>query len=219
MSEREHIIVVSGSVRSGTSLMMQLLEAGGVSLYYDNNKPPDESNPYGYFEKTEMFMFAAQGGAESPFLTLLKGKGVKILPPSIVPEVVRNTKDLLIKVIFMIRDETEVANSYITMIENLDKMNKSISPFYGLTREEAIEKFKEIRRANIQSALDFFDSEENTAQVLIVNHNDLILNSLETLTQISNFIRADLPQYEMNPETMVEIVDINLYRQRQSIGE
>jgi RNase adaptor protein for sRNA GlmZ degradation len=217
MSNTEHIIIVSGSVRSGTSLMMQLLEAGGVPLYYDDSKPPDENNPYGYFEKTGMFAYAGLGGAESPFLTFCKNKGVKILPPSILPDVIRDTKGTLVKIIFMLRDENEVANSYLTMIENLNRLDKPGSLFHGLTREESIEKFKETRRANIQSALDFFNSEENTADVLVVNHNDLILNSLETLTQISDFIRADLPQYEMNPQTMVEIVDIDLYRQRQSM--
>lgn len=215
MSNTEHIIIVSGSVRSGTSLMMQLLEAGGIPLYYDNAKPPDENNPYGYFEKTGMFSYAGLGGAESPFLSLCRNKGVKILPPSILPDVIRDTKGTLVKIIFMLRDENEVANSYITMLENFNKLTTSFI-FRGLTREESIEKFKEVRRENIQTALDFFDTEENTADVLIVNHNDLILNSIETLTQISNFIRADLPQYEMNPQTMEGIVDISLYRQRQS---
>ena len=216
MSNTEHIVIVSGSVRSGTSLMMQLLEAGGIPLYYDNTKPPDENNPYGYFEKTGMFSYAGLGGAESSFLSFCRNKGVKILPPSILPDVIRDTKGTLVKIIFMLRNENEVANSYITMLENLNRLDSSFN-FRGLTREESIEKFKEARRENIQRALDFFDTEENTADVLMVNHNDLVFaNTTQTLAEISQFIRADLPQYEMNPQTMEGIVDISLYRQRQS---
>ncbi|MBW2497478.1 MAG: sulfotransferase family protein, partial [Deltaproteobacteria bacterium] len=43
-------IVVSGLPRSGTSLMMQLLERAGVPILCDDDRPPDASNPRGYFE-------------------------------------------------------------------------------------------------------------------------------------------------------------------------
>jgi len=44
------IIVVSGLPRSGTSLMMQMLRAGGVPIAADDVRAPDEHNPHGYFE-------------------------------------------------------------------------------------------------------------------------------------------------------------------------
>jgi hypothetical protein len=44
------IIVVSGLPRSGTSLMMRILEAAGVPILQDDARPPDASNPHGYFE-------------------------------------------------------------------------------------------------------------------------------------------------------------------------
>ena len=44
------IVVVSGLPRSGTSLMMQMVEAGGVPLLYDDERAADVSNPRGYFE-------------------------------------------------------------------------------------------------------------------------------------------------------------------------
>jgi hypothetical protein len=46
----EPIIVVSGLPRSGTSLMMRLLEAASVPVLQDATRPPDESNPRGYYE-------------------------------------------------------------------------------------------------------------------------------------------------------------------------
>ncbi len=44
------IIVVSGLPRSGTSLMMQMLEGGGVEVVTDGVRPADTDNPKGYYE-------------------------------------------------------------------------------------------------------------------------------------------------------------------------
>lgn len=42
--------IVSGLERSGTSMMMQILEAGGISVAYDNSRPANKHNPRGYYE-------------------------------------------------------------------------------------------------------------------------------------------------------------------------
>lgn len=47
-------LIVSGLPRSGTSLMMQILDAGGLPVMRDHLRPPDESNPRGYFEWEEI---------------------------------------------------------------------------------------------------------------------------------------------------------------------
>lgn len=219
MTNSKHIIIVSGSPRSGTSLMMQILDAGGILLFYDDTKPPDQSNPYGYFEKHEMFLYSTDQSGENIFLSLCKNKGVKILPPTVLPTVVNSLKneDCLIKIIFMLRDEIEVANSYITMVEEAGKLNVPSSPFYGKSREEAMNKFIQMRRENIQMTLNFLNSQENNADFLVVNHNELVFsNTAQTLSNLSNFIRSDLPQYEMNIQAMTEVIDLDLYRQRQS---
>ncbi len=46
----EHITLVSGLPRSGTSMMMKMLQAGGLDLLTDEIRTPDEDNPKGYFE-------------------------------------------------------------------------------------------------------------------------------------------------------------------------
>ena len=43
-------VLVSGLPRSGTSLMMQLLEAGGMPLMTDGERAADVDNPRGYYE-------------------------------------------------------------------------------------------------------------------------------------------------------------------------
>lgn len=44
------VTVVSGLPRSGTSLMMQALEAGGILVLTDNIRKSNEDNPKGYYE-------------------------------------------------------------------------------------------------------------------------------------------------------------------------
>ena len=44
------ITIVSGLPRSGTSMMMRMLEAGGIEIMTDNIRKADEDNPHGYFE-------------------------------------------------------------------------------------------------------------------------------------------------------------------------
>jgi hypothetical protein len=46
----ETITIVSGLPRSGTSMMMKMLEAGGLEPLTDNIRIADEDNPKGYFE-------------------------------------------------------------------------------------------------------------------------------------------------------------------------
>jgi len=43
--------IVSGLERSGTSMLMQILDAGGIPSDFDqDSRPPDDDNPRGYFE-------------------------------------------------------------------------------------------------------------------------------------------------------------------------
>jgi len=51
IAESEITTVVTGLPRSGTSLVMQILQAAGISPNSDENRQADESNPAGYFEK------------------------------------------------------------------------------------------------------------------------------------------------------------------------
>ena len=44
------IVVVSGLPRSGTSLMCQLLDSGGIPVMTDNIRAKDIDNPRGYYE-------------------------------------------------------------------------------------------------------------------------------------------------------------------------
>jgi hypothetical protein len=70
------ITVVSGLPRSGTSLMMKMLEAGGMELLIDNIRQPDQDNPKGYYE-FEHVKQLNKGDFE--WLADAQGKVVKII--------------------------------------------------------------------------------------------------------------------------------------------
>lgn len=105
-------MVVSGLPRSGTSMMMRMLEAGGVPLLVDGLRTADASNPRGYFEFEPVKDLAATRGA-APWLAGARGRAVKIIAFLLtwLPE------HYNYQVIFMRRDLDEVLASQQQMLE------------------------------------------------------------------------------------------------------
>jgi len=102
--------IVSGLERSGTSLMMQILEASGIPVAYDELRKPDENNPRGYYELSGGKIIDELRKGTFP-LDKYKGKfikitawGLKYLPP-----------DGDYDIIYMIRDVDEIVESTIKM--------------------------------------------------------------------------------------------------------
>mgnify|MGYP001577310805 CR=1 FL=1 len=97
------ITVVSGLPRSGTSLMMQILEAGGLPVLCDGVRTPDANNPRGYYEYEKVKGM----GRDASWIGEAEGKVVKVvslllyhLPP-----------DHRYRVIFMTRRMDEILSS------------------------------------------------------------------------------------------------------------
>ena len=72
---RDFIAVVSGVPRSGTSLLMQMLAAGGLPVLPDGARPPDAHNPRGYFE----FEPAKALAMNADWLPRAVGRAVKVV--------------------------------------------------------------------------------------------------------------------------------------------
>src|SRR5262245_57703089 len=111
--EPAFITIVSGLPRSGTSLMMRMLEAGGMPVLVDNIRAADEDNPAGYYE----FEPVKQTSADNAWVKLAVGKAVKV--------VYRLLYDLpagfRYRVLFMQRDMAEVLASQRKMLERAGK--------------------------------------------------------------------------------------------------
>jgi hypothetical protein len=74
---RGNIVVVTGLPRSGTSMMMQMLAAGGLPLMTDGRRGPDEDNPKGYFE----FERVKDLASDASWIDEARGMAVKIVSP------------------------------------------------------------------------------------------------------------------------------------------
>jgi tetratricopeptide (TPR) repeat protein len=105
----ESLVVVTGLPRSGTSMFMQMLAAGGLNILTDRLREPDEDNPRGYleFEPVKNLL------KDSKWLLEGRGKVVKIVAPllSALPA------GLPCRIIFTERDLDEVLDSQDRMLE------------------------------------------------------------------------------------------------------
>ncbi len=100
--DRDYLIIVSGLPRSGTSLIMQMLYAGGIPLLYDTNRPADIHNPLGYFEYQPIYNI--ENFSDISWLQQYKGHAVKIISPILA----KLTISFPAKVIFVKRPLNEV---------------------------------------------------------------------------------------------------------------
>src|SRR5579871_4712916 len=73
--DRDYVTVVSGMPRSGTSLMMNMLDAGGLPILADFRRPADEHNPRGYFEDERVRRL----GQDSSWIDEARGRAVKVI--------------------------------------------------------------------------------------------------------------------------------------------
>jgi hypothetical protein len=104
------VIVVSGLPRSGTSMMMRMLEAGGAPLWTDEVRAADESKPRGYYELERM---KELGKGDPSWIVEARGKAVKIVSPLLV-----HLPDLCnYRVVFMQRDLREIVASQNRMLD------------------------------------------------------------------------------------------------------
>ena len=69
-------VIVTGLPRSGTSMLMQMLAAGGIPILQDDHRPADESNQKGYYELEKV---KSLGRKPADWLEGEEGKAVKVI--------------------------------------------------------------------------------------------------------------------------------------------
>jgi len=185
-------IIVSGLPRSGTSLMMQMLEAGGVSVFSDNIRKADENNPRGYYEHEAVKSIAKN----KKWLAQTSGKAVKIVSQLLVHLPAKYNY----KVIFMLRDLPEIVISQHKMLVRAGKHREDVYPG----------KLEIIYKNHLLKANGWLKSNHNAA-VLYVNHQDAINNPFETAEKIKQFLGIELDIVKM-----ASVIDKSLYREKKS---
>ncbi|MCX7696481.1 MAG: alkaline phosphatase family protein [Bacteroidales bacterium] len=180
------IVVVSGLPRSGTSLMMQMLEAGGMRILTDNLRKPDEHNPRGYYEYEPVKNLHK----DNSFMKEAIGKAVKIIA-QLLPYI---PLDYKYKIIFMHRDMNEILQSQQKMLGR----DPSIFPS-GLAN---------IFQKQLQ-VVDNWIKEHPEFEILHVNHQDVIKQPFAVASKINEFL-----DYSLDTYNMIKVVDPNLYRNK-----
>jgi hypothetical protein len=182
--------IASGLERSGTSLLMQILHAGGVPLSFDTeSRPPDENNPRGYFELEGGKVISRLMNNTFP-LAEYRGRfikitafGLKFLPPG------------KYRVIYTERNIEEV----------LDSMEK-MARIQDQDRQETKASF-----IKLNGMIKDLIAKRGDIDVLFVNYNQIVADPKTQIRKICDFLGAA----GENEAAMVAAVDAKLYRKRR----
>lgn len=184
------IVVVSGLPRSGTSMMMRMLEAGGVRPLEDGIRAADISNPKGYFEFEPVKDLEATRG-DVPWLPEARGKAVKIISFLLtwLPE------DFNYQVIFMQRDLDEVLASQQQMLARRGEAAGS-----GTSREVFEAHLAQVER---------FMAARPCFETLHVPYREAVASPEATAAAVARFLGRS-----MDTSAMAKAVEASLYRNR-----
>jgi hypothetical protein len=191
--EHAPITIVSGLPRSGTSMMMKMLAAGGLPVVTDHLRTADESNPEGYFELEAVkklqegdfaFLAEAGGGAVKIISALLE-----YLPP-VYPY----------RVILMRRNLAEILASQKKM---LAASGQAAAP-------QPDEKMAGLYQKHL-AQVNFWLRRHSKIQWIEISYNQLLQNPTPEIERVVTFLGQPL-----NTERMAACINTDLYRQREA---
>ena len=186
------IFIVSGLPRSGTSLMMQMLEAGGMPVLTDHIRKPDQSNPKGYYELEKVKMLST----DTSWLDQAEGKAIKV-----VSLLLYNLPDTYqYKIIFMERDINEVLSSQKEMLKHRDEETGPVDVNMHSFFESHLIKLREWLKTR------------EDMDVLYCNYNETIKKPAEAANRIAGF----LSPANLDPDKMISVIDKSLYRHNKA---
>ena len=187
----DFITIVSGLPRSGTSLMMQMLTAGGIPAVTDSTRAADESNPRGYFELEAVKRLRS----DQTWLDQARGRVVKIIHLLLRELPVDGRFEY--RVLFMLRPIAEVLASQRAMLARQGKQAASAS-LAGIY-ESQVAQAQEWMRAH--PCFSF----------LTLEHHRVIQQPEDSAAAIAEFLQRDL-----DVKAMAATVDPSLWRERQN---
>ncbi len=187
------IVVVSGLPRSGTSMMMKMLEASGLEIVTDAVRSADEDNPKGYFEYERVKEL--DKGGDKNWVADHRGKVVKIISFLLkdLPD------DNLYNVIFMRRDLDEVLASQNKMLVRRGEQGGQAGD----------EEMKRLYTNHLGKVEMMFSSKPNF-ELLDVHYRQVVENPREQAARVSRFL-----ELSNRAEAMAGAVDRQLYRNRR----
>ena len=180
--------IVTGVPRSGTSMMMRMLDSGGIRAFADGSRLPDVHNPGGYFEYGPVKRLAK----DSSWLDVARGRSLKV-----IYRLVRHLPDRLsYRVIFMERDLGEVLESQEKMLRRLDR---TPAPSDQMRRSFTI---------HLQKLFQWLP-QQFSMQVLKISYNLLLENPQSEIAKVTRFLDDTTDSAQM-----LAAIDTTLYRNR-----
>jgi hypothetical protein len=193
MDNSDVITIVSGLPRSGTSMLMSMLETGGLPLLIDGVRTADEDNPKGYFE----FERVKKVKQDKAWLNDAKGKVVKMISQLLYDL----PSDYHYKIVFVRRNIDEILASQKQMLIRRGTY-KDGGP--------ADDKMRAMLLAHVEQVLKWVDKQTNMNCVCVDYNNMLQGGAQEQISKINIFLGG-----RMNTAAMTAVVDKKLYRQRK----
>ncbi len=184
----EPVIIVSGLPRSGTSLMMQMLQAGGVEVVSDHTRSSDLNNPQGYLEDERVKRL----GIDAEWMPEARGKCVKVVSQLLryLPATERY------RIIRMQRPLTEVVVSQRVMM--------------GQHKQDIMRNFPFQHAANLQreeEQMTVWLSHQPNVSCMEVAYHDCLQKPEEVMSEVAAFLGENIDVHKA-----AEKVDLKLYR-------
>ena len=184
------ITVVSGLPRSGTSLMMQMLVAGGMPALSDGERHPDTDNPRGYLEWERIKQLPTDPGC----IAEAEGKVVKVISRLLLSLPAGHEY----RVVFMQRPLPEVIASQDQMLRRRGTYKEGADP---AVISAAFEK-------HLREVYAWLDS-KTYLKTLRIPYHEVLSQPKQIGKQVADFLQIDL-----NVDAMNRCVDVSLYRNR-----
>lgn len=188
------VVVISGLPRSGTSMAMKMVEAGGLEVIQDGARQADEDNPKGYYEDERVMELAAT--ADKTWLTEARGKAVKVISYLLKELPASNNY----KVLFVCRPLDEVLASQAKMLDHRGEEGVETSD----------ERLRELFEADLWRAR-YLMQHATHFQYIELHYRDVLDNALAESERINAFLGGAL-----DAKKMATVIDHSLYRNRIS---
>jgi hypothetical protein len=190
MAHRSFVTIVSGLPRSGTSMMMQMIEAGGIPALTDDVRKADDDNPKGYYE----FEPVKKTKEDASWVLTAVGKVVKMVHLLLLDLPL----DRQYRVVFMRRDLNEVIKSQNVMLDRHRKDSDT------LPEEKMIGLFK----SQIARVEKYMDEHPEQFKYVDVDYNAVMKDPKPHVERVNQLLGG------LDQGRMLAVVDPSLYRNR-----
>jgi hypothetical protein len=180
------ITIVSGLPRSGTSLMMQMLQAGGHPVLCDDQRTADEHNPRGYLEYDKVRRLRS----DNSWLSEAEGNAVKVVSLLLY----HLPAEFEYRILFVRRNMEEVLRSQQRMLDTRGTTD-------GIDMRAHFER-------HLQSVMEWIGRQPKM-RIHELNYIDLLNEPIRSAQAVASFLERDLAI-----DRMANAVDRGLHRQR-----